>query len=120
MSEQELDNEATATAVEPPPEEKLEKPARKPRKAKADKAAAPSGTDPGCRNARHPRPEGNEASRPLQARQRPRRRKRHRHAEAGPDLLDPAGPDRKNGTDFLGGRSRMPAGRIRIPASSGI
>src|SRR6266550_7915112 len=40
MSETELENEATATAIEAPPEEKPEKPARKPRKAKADKAAA--------------------------------------------------------------------------------
>ena len=43
MTEQELDNEATATAVEAPPEEKPEKPARKPRKAKADKAAQSAG-----------------------------------------------------------------------------
>src|SRR6266404_2434252 len=40
MSEQELDNEATATALETPPEEKPEKPVKKPRKAKAEKAAA--------------------------------------------------------------------------------
>src|SRR5207249_7528904 len=39
MSEQGFDNEAPA-AVETPPEEKPEKPARRPRKAKADKSAA--------------------------------------------------------------------------------
>jgi len=39
MSEQEFDNESTATAVETPPEEKAEKPARKARKPKAEKAA---------------------------------------------------------------------------------
>src|SRR5260370_37436308 len=47
MSEQELDNEATATAVEAPPEEKTEKPAGKRRKAKADKAAAVVEEPPG-------------------------------------------------------------------------
>src|ERR1700730_8347621 len=41
MSEQEFDNE-TAAAVETPPEEKPDKPARKPRKAKAEKATAPA------------------------------------------------------------------------------
>src|SRR6266852_3197225 len=39
MSETEFENEAAAAAVETPPEEKAEKPARKPRKAKAEKAA---------------------------------------------------------------------------------
>ena len=37
MSEQEVDNEAVASAVEAPPEEKAEKPARKPRRPKAEK-----------------------------------------------------------------------------------
>ena len=42
MSEHEVDNEATAaSAVEAPPEEKAEKPARKPRRPKAEKNAAP-------------------------------------------------------------------------------
>src|SRR5712691_1847532 len=39
MSEQEFENETTAAAVETPPEEKAEKPARKARKPKAEKPA---------------------------------------------------------------------------------
>src|SRR6266536_1891989 len=60
MSEQELDNEATATVVEAPPEEKAEKPARKPRKAKADKAAAVAVEEPAVVEAK-PNGEGEEA-----------------------------------------------------------
>ena len=38
----EFENETAAAAVETPPEEKADKPARKPRKAKAEKAAEES------------------------------------------------------------------------------
>ncbi len=40
MSEQEFEDESAATAVEAPPEEKADKPARKPRRPKGEKAAA--------------------------------------------------------------------------------
>src|SRR6266550_6503337 len=85
MSEQELDNEATATAVEAPPEEKPEKAARKPRKAKADKAAAVAVEEPAVVEAK-PNGDGEEAevavaevveappAPPAEEQQRPQRR----------------------------------------------
>ena len=50
----------------------------------------------GRRNRRHPRDEGDEASRSHQAREGAWGRERHRHAQAGSDLRDPAGADRES------------------------
>ena len=46
--------------------------------------------------------------------------RRDGHAQAGPDLPDPAGPQRAGRPDVLRGRARDAAGRVRVPPRAGL
>ncbi len=95
MSEQEFENESAVTAVETPPEEKPEKPARKARRPKADKTAVteevtaseekPNGNDEQAEAAVAEAPPPPTAEAPVRE-QRPQRRAEGQQTQAAETL----------------------------------